>query len=357
MKPNLLRMNRTGLKFLFCLLITFLFFFGTAVSSVNAKVIDWKVAPANPENGDTLIISGCASPEEEVEVSISFEKTVPVYLKEYAYELENIEVLNFKNLLTVKAEGVENLKVKMKMVLSKTESAWAKDGTATVSFSGVSPGKYKVRVEGTAEDGASGVNLRVTSVQKLKAGKDGKFNYIYRTESIPSGKLEIRLGSSEREIIFDTKGKSPVLQTSSTSSQTPESEESEDKESEDKESEDKESEDKESEDKESEDKESEDKESEDRKTSELMALTGTETTDQKPVDRENEEKRSIYLTESSWDENNTKAATAREIPSKESAKEQEGQEHKEQDTIILYLLAGTLAGFGGLLVIRKKKKK
>lgn len=253
MKYNVLKLNRTGLKLLFCLLIVFLLLFGTVVSSANAKVTDWEVSPEIPKNGDTLVISGIASPEEEVEVSISFEKAVPVYMGEYSYEFENIEVLNFNNLFTVRAEGVENLKVKMKMVLSKTESAWADEGIATVSYSGVSPGEYKVRVEGVAEDGASVVNLRVTKVQKLKAGKDGKFNYIYQTESVPSGKLEIRLGNSERKITFDAKGNATVRQDVPASPQVQVS-----------------------------------GGPEDRKTSELMALTGTASADQETVDRENE---------------------------------------------------------------------
>lgn len=253
MKYNVLKLNRTGLKLLFCLLIVFLLLFGTVVSSANAKVTDWEVSPEIPKNGDTLVISGLASPEEEVEVSISFEKAVPVYMGEYSYEFENIEVLNFNNLFTVRAEGVENLKVKMKMVLSKTESAWADEGIATVSYSGVSPGEYKVRVEGVAEDGASVVNLRVTKVQKLKAGKDGKFNYIYQTESVPSGKLEIRLGNSERKITFDAKGNATVRQDVPASPQVQVS-----------------------------------GGPEDRKTSELMALTGTASADQETADRENE---------------------------------------------------------------------
>lgn len=253
MKYNVLKLNRTGLKLLFCLLIVFLLLFGTVVSSANAKVTDWEVSPEIPKNGDTLVISGLASPEEEVEVSISFEKAVPVYMGEYSYEFENIEVLNFNNLFTVRAEGVENLKVKMKMVLSKTESTWADEGIATVSYSRVSPGEYKVRVEGVAEDGASVVNLRVTTVQKLKAGKDGKFNYIYQTESVPSGKLEIRLGNSERKITFDAKGNATVRQDVPASPQVQVS-----------------------------------GGPEDRKTSELMALTGTASADQETVDRENE---------------------------------------------------------------------
>ena len=272
MKFNVLKLNRIRLNLLFCLLITFLLFFGTTVSSANAKVIDWEVTPEIPKSGDTLIISGLASPDEEVEISISFEKTVPVYMKEYAYEFENIEFLNFNNLFTLRAEGVESLKVKMKMILSKTESAWAEEGTAIVSYSGVSPGEYKVRVEGTAEDGASGVNLKVTTVQKLKAGKDGRFSYIYRTESVPSGKLEIRLEDSKREIEFGSKS-------------------------------------------------------------------------------------SIYLTESSWDENNTVSATAGEILPKEPAKEQKNQSQENQITNLFCLLAGVLGGSGCLLVIRRIQKK
>ncbi|WIM44427.1 hypothetical protein PQQ20_06350 [Methanosarcina mazei] len=285
MGSELLKLNRTGLKLLFCLLITLSLFFGCLTHSANAEIVEWGVTPENPEKGDTIIISGLASPEEEVGVSISFEKTIPVYLGEYTYELENIEVLNFNNLLTIRTEGVESLKVKMKMVLSKTEATRAEDGTATVSFSGVSPGKYKIRVEGAAEEGASGVNLKVTSVQKLKAGKDGKFNYIYRTESVPPGKLEVRVGNSEREIILDAKEKTP-----------------------------------------------------------------------EPVNVENEEKRSIYLAESSWDEDNSEAAIAGEVPSKGLEKEQKNQGHyNNQASNFFYLLAGALAGFGCLQVIKRKK--
>jgi hypothetical protein len=240
-------------------------------------------------------------------------------MKEYTYELENIEFLNFNNLFTVRAEGVESLKVKMKMILSKTESAWAEEGTAIVSYSGVSPGAYKVRVEGTAEDGASGVNLEVTTVQKLKAGKDGRFSYIYRTESVPSGKLEIRLGDSKREIEFGSKGKAPVLQDVPASSKV--------------------------------------QVSEDRNTSQPVALTGKESADQDQMYRGDEEKRSIYLTESSWDENNTVSATAGEVPPKEPAKEQKNQSQENQVTNLFCLLAGVLGGSGCLLVIRRKQKK
>lgn len=325
MKSLMLKPNRAGLKPLFCLLIILILFLGATATPAAAKVTHWEVSPENPKIGDTLIISGLATPEEEVEISVSFEKTVPVYLREYTYEFENIEILNFKNLFTVRAEGVESLKVKMKMVLSKTESAWADGGIATVYYSGVSPGEYRVRVDGMAEDGASGVNLKVTTVQKLNAGKDGKFSYRYSTGSVPSGKLEIKLGNSEREIIFDAKGNTPVPHASPASSQVQAS-----------------------------------GEPEKRKTSELMALAGKESTDTELTDRENEEKGSIYLTESSWDEDNTMAATAGEVPSKESAKEQEIQEreiqeHENHAINFFYLLAGILAGFGILLAVRKKK--
>jgi hypothetical protein len=320
MKYMMLRPNRAGLKPLFCSLIIIILFFGTVASPAAAKVTGWEVSPDSPKIGDTLIISGLASPEEEVGISVSFKKTVPVYLREYTYEFENIEILNFNNLLTVRAEGVESLKVKMKMVLSKTESSWAEEGIATVSHSGVSPGKYRVRVDGIAEEGASGINLKVTTVQKINAGKDGKFSYRYNTGSVPSGKLEIELGNSEREIIFDAKGNGPVPQVSPASSQVQAP-----------------------------------GESDERQTSEPIALAGKESTDPKLTDRENGEKRSIYLTESSWDEDTPMTMTAGEIPSKESAERQEIQEHENQGINFFCLLAGVLAGFGVLLAVQRKK--
>ena len=115
--------SKAGLKPRFCLFMILILFFGATASPAVAKVTDWKVIPENPKIGDTLIISGLATPEEEVEVSVSFEKTVPVYLREYTYEFENIEILNFNNLFTIRAEGVKNLKVKMKMFLSKTSTS------------------------------------------------------------------------------------------------------------------------------------------------------------------------------------------------------------------------------------------
>lgn len=322
MKLKVLKLNRMELKLLFYLLTIFFLFFATTVSSASARVTEYEINPEIPKSGDVCIISGLASPEEEVEVSVSFEKTVPVYLKEYTYELENLEIINFNNLFTVKAEGVESIKVKMKTILSKTESTWADEGIATISYSGISPGKYKVRVEGTAEDGASSINLRITTVQKLKAGKDGKFRYMYRTESVPSGKLGIRVGNLEREIILDSKEKNYVFQDVPDTSEvlTP-------------------------------------GESEDRKTSELTALTNKESIDHESLDRGNEEKRNIYLTKSSWDENSTLAAPAGEIAPKKPAKEQKNQEPDRQVTNLHYLLCGVLAGSGCLLVIRRKNKK
>jgi len=317
MKSMMLKPNRAEPKPLFCLLIILTLFLGVTASPAAAKVTGWELSPENPEIGDTLIISGLAFPEEEVEISVSFEKTVPVYLREYNYEFENIEILNFNNLFTVRAEGVENLKVKMKMVLSKTESAWADGGIAAVSYSGVAPGTYKVRVDGIAEDGASSVNLKVTTVQRLNAGTDGKFSYRYSTGAAPSGKLEIKVGDSKREIIFNSKGNSPSLQAPPASSQVQASEESEE-----------------------------------RETSELA---GEEPTYTELTDSENEDKRSIQLTASSWDEDTATAATAGEVPAKDSAKKPEIQKHENQIFSFFHLLVGIIAGAGILLIFRRKK--
>jgi len=313
MKSMMLKPNRAGPDLLFCLLIILTLFLGVTAFTATAKVTDWELSPENPKIGDTLIISGIASPEEEVEISISFEKTVPVYLREYNYEFENVEILNFNNLFTVRAEGIESLKVKMKMILSKTESSRADDGIAVVSYSGVSPGTYKVRVDGIAEEGASSVNLKVITVQRLNAGTDGKFSYRYNTGSVPSRKFKIKVGNSKKEITFNANGNSPALQAQAS------------------------------------------EDSEDRKTSELTALAGEESIYKELTDSKNEDKCSIQLTASSWDEDTATATAAGEIPSKDSAKESSIQEYKNQIFSFFYLPAGIVTGVGILLIFRRKK--
>ena len=93
------------------LLVLLLIFLGLIIQPAAGEVSGWEVIPENPAIGDGLKIRGNAEPGEEVGILVSFEKTVPVYLREYSYELDGIEILDFNNQVTVRAEGVEDLNV------------------------------------------------------------------------------------------------------------------------------------------------------------------------------------------------------------------------------------------------------
>ena len=49
-----------------------------SISPAAASVNNWDFSPKNPVSGDTLNIKGNASPGEKVDISVNFEKTVPV---------------------------------------------------------------------------------------------------------------------------------------------------------------------------------------------------------------------------------------------------------------------------------------
>lgn len=297
-------LKRSKMKTRFGLPVTIFLFLGIIAFPAAANVTAWEISPQNPNVGDTLIISGTASPEEEVGISISFDKTVPVYLRKYTYEFDNIEVLNFNSFFTVRAEGVEKLNMKTKIFLPKIKSARAENGLATISSSGLPPGEYKVRVKGIAEDGVSVVKLKITSLQKLNSGEDGKFGYRYNTESIPSEVLKIKIGDTEKQVTLKPKINKLSLQPPALSepqilSLNPE-------------------------------------------TSEVEVLTSTS----------HGEEGKIYLAQRPRNEDSSLQDTAGEFVSKESIIENRIQEQNNKINFF-YLLAGVLVGTGFYLSIRR----
>lgn len=188
------------------LLVLLLIFLGLIIQPAAGEVSGWEIIPENPAVGDGLKIRGNAEPGEEVGILVSFEKTVPVYLREYSYELDGIEILDFNNQVTVRAEGVEDLNVGWKMLFWKTNSSIARDGTATVSHTGIPPGNYQFNVGGYAEREATTVKLKISALQRVTTGSDGIFSYTYYTESLPAGDYEVKVGSSAKKVTLSPAG-------------------------------------------------------------------------------------------------------------------------------------------------------
>jgi hypothetical protein len=187
--------NKENLIFLL-LLPVFLFLI---ISPGAAASSNWELTPENPLVGDIMQIRGTGFEGETVKVLVSFEKEVEVQDGEYEYLLEDVIIPSgFDNRFTVQAVGADNLNVRAKMLLWITRSAEAKDGTATVSQTGVPPATYKIRIDGKAS--GSSVKLKITAMQEIEVDSEGNISYEYNTKSIPAGDFEVTVGGVTKQI-------------------------------------------------------------------------------------------------------------------------------------------------------------
>ncbi|MDQ1276896.1 MAG: hypothetical protein QG610_2474 [Euryarchaeota archaeon] len=181
------------------------------ISPSSATVSNWEISPEEPTLGDTLRIKGSASPEEEVEVQVTFEKDVQASDGKYEYILENVKIPEgFNNRFTVEASKASNLNVRVKMLIWITKSSEASGNTATVTQSSVPPGTYQIKMDGDAKGKTSTVNLKITAIQHIKANSNGDFSYSYNTKAVPPGDFEISVGGIAKKITLQQKGNSAV---------------------------------------------------------------------------------------------------------------------------------------------------
>ncbi len=177
-----------------------------SVSPAAASVSDWEFSPQKLVSGDILNLKGTASPGEKIDVSVNFEKTVPISGGKYEYVLEDVKIPNgFSNSFKVEATGARNLNVRVKMGIWMTKSSGASGDTAIVSQSNVPPGTYTIKIDGDAGEGISEVNLKITASQEIEADSNGDFSYSYNTKAIPSGDFEVKVGGITKEITIEPK--------------------------------------------------------------------------------------------------------------------------------------------------------
>jgi hypothetical protein len=196
-----------------------------SVSPAAATVSDWEFSPQKLVSGDFLNLQGSASPGEKIDVSVNFEKTVPISGGKYEYVLEDVKIPDgFSNSFKVEATGAKNLNVRVKMGIWVTKSSEASGDTAIVSQSNVPPGTYTIKIDGDAGEGVSEVNLKISASQKVEANSNGDFSYSYNTKAVPSGDFEVKVGGITKEITIEPKeisGSSSESSTGSSSTGSP----------------------------------------------------------------------------------------------------------------------------------------
>jgi len=178
-------------------------------SPAAASVNNWDFSPQNPVCGDTISIKGSASPEDKVDVFVTFEKTVPVSAGKFEYILEDVKIPGgLNNFFTVGARGAKDLNVRVKMLIWVTKSSEASGNIVTVSQSSVPPGTYVIKIDGNANEGTSYVDLKITAFQGIEADSNGDFSYSYNTKAVPSGDFEIKVGDVTKKVTIEPEGNS-----------------------------------------------------------------------------------------------------------------------------------------------------
>ncbi|MGB9940839.1 hypothetical protein [Methanosarcina sp.] len=178
-------------------------------SPAAASVNTWDFSPQKPVCGDTISIKGSASPEDKVDVFVTFEKTVPVSAGKFEYTLEDVKIPGgLNNFFTVEARGAKDLNVRVKMLIWVTKSSEASGNIATVSQSSVPPGTYVIKVDGNANEGTAYVDLKITAFQGIEVDSNGDFSYSYNTKAVPSGDFEIEVGDMMKKVTIEPEGNS-----------------------------------------------------------------------------------------------------------------------------------------------------
>lgn len=159
------------------------------------------LSPSNPQPGDKITITGTGAPGEKLNFRSSFAMDLPVSNGQYEYET-SVVIPQTPNKLTVTARNIKDLNLGVKMIIWITKRFEASGGTASISQSDVPPGRYDLKMFGTAADGASKVSVEVNAETAVSADSSGKYGLIIDTSGIPSGDYTIEGAGDSRVIHF-----------------------------------------------------------------------------------------------------------------------------------------------------------
>jgi hypothetical protein len=196
-------------KLVLCLLSTFLLIC-LLILPAAARVTELKISPQKPGVGDTIKVTGKASPGESIRAQVTLNQRVSVSGGRYQLAVNGIKVpVDTSSRFTIEAYGVKNLHVKVnKLVTIFDTQVIGHGGIARITKGSVPSLTYDVLMDGDAYRG-SAVYLMITASQTLKADSKGRFESIVDTSSMPVGKYSIRVGGIERTIQLRPKGQGP----------------------------------------------------------------------------------------------------------------------------------------------------
>ena len=175
----------------------YLIFILIALSVSSGLAFD--ITPTVPTPGQEITISGTAKPDEALTFESSFAMDLPVSGGQYEYET-TIQVPQKPNRFTVSARNVQDLNAGVKIVIWITKSFQASSGTVRLSQADVPPGRYNLKMFGSALPGSTVVPVDIEAETQVLADSNGKYELTIDTTGIPAGLYRIR-GASETKTV------------------------------------------------------------------------------------------------------------------------------------------------------------
>jgi len=167
-----------------------------AIPAVSAAVDEVTVTPEDPVQGDTLDIYIKADPNEELLVTITFERDLETTNGKYLLSVKDMQIPEPPNYFRVRASPVEDMTVTLIKAVRMSTTVTAVDGVATVSESDIEGGEYVTKVRGNAENGAYTVEVEIKARSTITTDENGECHFMFPTTDIPSGDYTAEIDSN-----------------------------------------------------------------------------------------------------------------------------------------------------------------
>jgi hypothetical protein len=175
--------------------------------------LSFELSSANIEPGQEIVLTGMAKPGSQLSFQSSFTMNLPVTAGKYEYEA-TVEIPQKPNRFTVAARNVEDFNAGVKFGIWITKNFKASGGTARISQADVPPGRYNLKIFGTALPGSREIPVTVEAETQVQADSAGKYNLAIDTSGIPAGDYRIA-GAGDEKVIRMGSGSSSSISTSS----------------------------------------------------------------------------------------------------------------------------------------------
>ncbi len=171
-----------------------------------AEVTDISISPENPSPGDTVTVTGKASPNEEISASVSFNNIQAVSDGTYKYQIGKVTIPDGSDAFSLRAEGVDDLDISIKLlgipISVPANYIQINNNIATFGTGKIKSGTYDITLSGSAP--GEQVVFSFGAKASITADSEGNFEYVYSTDNMPEGDFNINIGGQNLQMSLGT---------------------------------------------------------------------------------------------------------------------------------------------------------